>query len=559
MNVTTNSGPAFTAGKGCMTLFLSVFAIMGLMFTAFIGRAGFDTVRAYFWDRTDCVIEASSFREKGDGYEFDVRYAYRVSGLPYTGTRFSMGMAPSMDGEKAQRAAATYAPGNGAVCYVNPSSPGESVLERGALWMLLFMLIPLLFVVFGVVGIIGVWRTKPASAKPVSERHRSGAGATIGLRLFGAIFMCVGGGLLYAMLIRPTMKEAAAANWPQVPCEVTSSRVASHRGSKGGSTYSVEIRYRYDFKGHSYDGTRYNFDTGNSSSRGWRAEAVAKHPPGTRTLCHVNPEDPVEAVLSVKPSPERWFGLIPGLFLIVGLFVFFKAPAMTNRSTSRTGLPFDALPRLPRDLATGEVELKPASSPLTGFIVLFIVALVWNGIVWGFLLTMGKGEILPRIFLGLFALIGAGIAAGVVYQFLALFNPRPILAASAQVVPLGGTLGVHWRFTGNVRRLVKFTIVLEGREEATYRRGTSTTTDRNVFAILLLIDTADRAQIPSGNTKITIPRELIHTFTAPNNKIVWTLRLAGDVPRWPDVKAEFPITVMPRDAATLFTAENPAT
>jgi hypothetical protein len=557
MNVTINTGTTSAAGKGCATLFLSVFAIVGLLFSGLIGKAAFDTLRTYFWDRTDCVMESSSFHEKGDGYEFDVRYAYRVNGRPYTGTRFSMGMATSMNGEKAQRLAETYAPGNRAVCYVNSSSPAESTLERGALWSLLLVLFPLIFVVIGVGGIIGVWRTKPVSAKPVSERHRTGAGATIGLRLFGAIFMCVGGGLLYVMLVRPMMKEAAAASWPQVPCEITSSRVASHRGSKGGSTYSVEIRYRYDFKGRSYNGTRYNFDTGNSSSRGWRDAAVAKHPAGTKTLCYVNPEDPIEAVLSVQSSPDRWFGLIPGVFLVVGLFIFLKAPAMTNRNASRTGLPSEALRILSRDPATGEVELKPASSPLTGFIVLLIIALFWNGVVWGILLTMGKGEFFPRIFLGIFALIGGGIGAGVVYQFLALFNPRPILTASAQVVPLGGTLGVRWRFTGNVRRLVRFTMVLEGREEATYRRGTSTTTDRNVFAILPLIDTSDRVQIPGGSAKVTIPRELIHTFTAPNNKIVWTLRVAGDVPRWPDVGAEFPITVLPRDAATLFAAENP--
>ena len=565
MNVTisSSSGSGSSAGKGCATIFLSIFAIMGLLFTVFMVKIGIQTVRPYFWDATECVIESGAVRESPDsaqdnGAVFDVRYTYRVNGRAHTGTRFSMGMSSSMNVESAQRAALRYTAGSSAVCYVNPSSPTESTLERGTLWLLLFMFIPLLFVAVGVGGIIGVWRAKPLSQKAVSERHRAGVGSTIFLRIFGFVFIAIGGGLIYVLLIHPTMKEIAASRWTQVPCEIMSSRVAVHSGSKS-STYSVEIRYGYDFKGHAYKGTRYNFDTGNSSNRGWREEAVAKFPPGLKTLCYVNPADPIEAVLSVKPSSDRWFGLIPGLFLVVGLLIFFKAPAMASRSASLTGLPTDVLPMLKRDPATGEVELKPASTPLAGFIFLLIFALVWNGITWGILLSMPRGEWFGRIFLGIFVVIGGALGVGVIYSFLALFNPRPVLTASAPAVPLGGTLDVRWRFTGNVRRLVHLAITLEAHEEATYRRGTTTTTDKNVFAILPLIETADRAQINGGSAKVTIPGDLIHTFTAMNNKIVWTLRLAGDIPKWPDVSAEFPITVLPREAATLFHEETPTT
>ena len=556
MNVTVSSSPSGTAGKGCVTAFLSIFAIMGLVFTVFVAKAGFETVRPYFWDRTDCVIESSAANDKGDASEFTVRYAYRFEGRNYSGTQFRTGMSQSMNAAGAERAAQRYAAGTRTTCYVNASSPGESMLERSSLWSLLFMLIPLVFVAVGVGGIIGVWRAKPFGQKAVSERHRKGVGNPILLRLFGFVFIAIGGGLIYVLVIRPTVKEIAAARWTQVPCEIISSSVAAHSGSKS-STYSVEIRYGYVFGGRPYNGTRYNFDTGNSSSRGWRAEVVEKFPPGLKTLCYVNPADPFDAVLSVKPSPDRWFGLIPGVFLIVGLLIFFKAPSMANRSAMPTGLPIETLPPLKSSATTGEVELKQATSPMIGCIVLLVIALVWNGIVWAMLLNVEKGSIAPRIFLGLFALIGVGIAVGVIYAFLALFNPRPILTASAGAIPLGGTLDVRWRFTGNVRRLVHLVITLEAREEATYRRGTTTTTDKNVFAILPLLDTADRAQIAGGSATITVPRTLLHTFTAPNNKILWTLRLAGDIPKWPDVSAEFPITVLPREAATLFHEETP--
>lgn len=554
MNINLDIQPNSKAGKGCGTLVFGVFAAMGLLFTVLEGKAALDTVRPYFWSKTDCVIQSSSVSEKGDGFELNVNYAYRFNGRSHTGTRFRTGMASSMDGEKAQRAALRYPPGSGAACYVNPSAPAESTLERGSLWMLLFILLPLVFVAVGVGGIIGTWRTKPHTETPVSERHRKGRGPAIALRLFGLVFTCAGGGMLYEMVIHPTMRESAAAKWPQIPCEILSSNVRSHPGDDS-TTYSLDIRYRYTVSGHNYTGTRYNFDSGSSSSRKWRAEIAANYRAGMKTLCHVNPADPVEAVLSVKPSQDRWFGLMSLPFLLIGLFVFFKAPGLSNQGTLPPGTTHQGLPLLPRDTGSGEVILKPASSPMTGFIGTLAIALFWNGITWAMLLNMPRGDWFGRIFLGIFALIGAGLGVAVIYQFLALFNPRPILTASAGTVPLGGTFEVRWRFTGNVRRLVKFNIALEGREEATYRRGTTTTTDKSVFAILTLTDTADRDQIASGSAKITIPRELIHTFSAPNNKIAWTLRVAGDIPKWPDVSAEYPITVLPRETATLFQEE----
>ncbi|MEO6739533.1 MAG: DUF3592 domain-containing protein [Chthoniobacteraceae bacterium] len=563
MKASISSSSSSVASKGCASAFFSIFAIAGLVFLGFIVKAGWDTVRAYTWTKTDCMIEASSVREKGDSVEFDVRYTYRIGGRNYTGTRYSAGMSPSMNAASAQRAVQRYAAGKPAYCYVNESAPAESTLERGTPLMLLFGLIPLVFVAVGVGGIIGVWRTKPASATPVSERFREGKGTMIGMRLFGFVFIALGGGLLYAIFFRPMLKEFAAAKWPVVPCEITSSKVGWHSGSKS-STYSVDVRYRYVIGGKEFIGTAYNFDTGTSSSRGWRETAVASLPAGMRTVCHVNPEDPLDAVLSVKGSPDRWFGLIPGLFLIVGLIIFFKAPSMGRTgSASPVGLTITSshagLPTLVHPGTTGEVELKQATPPGCAFAALTVFALIWNGFVW-FMVAKMKGEGWgPHLFIGIFVLAGLAMAGAAFYQFLALFNPRPILTVSAPAVPLGGSLDVRWRFTGNARRLARLTVSLMAREEATYRRGTTTSTDKSVFLNTVLIDTADHAQMPGGSVKAAIPRDLIHTFTAKNNKVIWMLRVHGDIPKWPDVDAEFPITVLPREAATLFHEQPPDT
>ncbi len=38
---------------------------------------------------------------------------------------------------------------------------------------------------------------------------------------------------------------------------------------------------------------------------------------------------------------------------------------------------------------------------------------------------------------------------------------------------------------------------------------------------------------------------ILPSFKASDNRIVWTLRVEGDVPRWPDVEVEFELEVGP--------------
>jgi len=90
------------------------------------------------------------------------------------GTRDTVGISAGTSPASIQRAVQRYPKGAPAFCYVNASSPSESALRRGNLWLLLFGLIPLVFIAVGVGGIIAVWRAKPASALAVSERFRRG-------------------------------------------------------------------------------------------------------------------------------------------------------------------------------------------------------------------------------------------------------------------------------------------------------------------------------------------------------------------------------------------------
>ena len=89
-------------------------------------------------------------------------------------------------------------------------------------------------------------------------------------------------------------------------------------------------------------------------------------------------------------------------------------------------------------------------------------------------------------------------------------------------------------------------LFVEGREEAVYRRGTDTYTDRNTFAVLDITDLQSRDAMLSGNARLTIPPDTMHSFEAGNNKILWFLVAKGEIPIWPDLKEEYPLVVLPQ-------------
>jgi hypothetical protein len=196
-------------------------------------------------------------------------------------------------------------------------------------------------------------------------------------------------------------------------------------------------------------------------------------------------------------------------------------------------------------------QLKPATGRKAKLAVLIGVALFWNGIVAVFVYQLvnewahHRGAWFPTLFLVPFVAVGLGLIWGVIYQFLGLFNPRAELSVGHAEIRVGDEVEITWQFSGGCERLRTVRMYLEGREQATYRRGTDSVTDKSVFAELPIYQ-ASGAQTPAtGSARVKLPARTMHSFDAPNNKIVWSVRLKGDVPWWPDVDDEFPIIVMP--------------
>jgi hypothetical protein len=432
------------------------------------------------------------------------------------------------------------------------------------------------------------------------------------LAAFFSLFLLAGIGVGIPLVVLPVYRAVVARSWQAVPCTVESSTVQTHSGDDS-DTYSVEVRYAYEYGGRHYQGDRYRFLGGSSSGYDGKAAVVAEIPPGTRAQCWVDPDDPSQSVFD---RGLGWgmalFALIPLVFAGTGgagMVWAIRRGLAERAGRRRTGAPakardpaahapsrsgvgvggravagdaaFGALlptgslryadatganaaagrPKwLPPAAGasdgevtanTGPVVLAPAQGPVKRFVGLCFVALFWNGIVSVFLWKVvegwrsGSGDGCLTAFVVPFVLVGIAILSSVPHQFLALFNPRPEVTLERASVEVGGALTVSWRFTGASGRLRSFKLWVEGEEVATYRRGTDTHTDRATFATVPVVELLPPSPLGEGQASFVIPADTMHSFAGNSNQVVWKLKLAGEIARWPDVGEEFPLLVVP--------------
>lgn len=412
--------------------------------------------------------------------------------------------------------------------------------------------------------------------EPVARRKTPGQVAGCGAAFFG-VFLLAGLGFSMFFVV-PAVHVIQASSWRAVPCEIVSSSVASHSDSDG-TTYSIEISYRYRVDGRSYTGNRYRFLGGSSSGSEGKQKVVDSLPPGTTTTCWVDPDDPSASVLDRGFHWEYLLVLLPLVFVAVGaggiVFSLRKGRKLRalGESEAPQWLPDDlknrvravrSRPQVDRfgnvpggssgfEASSGEpAVLEPKVSPLGKLGVIILIALFWNGIVSVFVWQLWKGwkagspDGCLALFLVPFVLVGLALLIGIPYQFLALFNPRPRVVLTPGRLVLGCPADLAWSFRGATGRIQRLEITLEGREEADYTRGTDRVTAKEVFATIPLVDAALRSAIPAGSTRIEVPADTMHSFSAPDNRIVWTLKLRGTIRRWPDVSEEMPVVVAPR-------------
>jgi hypothetical protein len=403
-------------------------------------------------------------------------------------------------------------------------------------WLILGCVL-LVALLTGIGAVLLARRVSKAQARKAAEAPLSSARQPDKLpgRFVFGLFAVLGLALLVPFFILPVWRVREARSWIETPCVVISSHVEVHRDSDG-STYRPVIVYEYQFQGRTYQGNRYNFMGGSSSGRAGKQAVVDRYPPGAAARCWVNPREPSQAVLNRGFAGEMLFGLIPLVFALVGMggLVGMRRQAVAETAPSPPTILLDAEAR----------ELRPGASRWGKVFGMFAVAAFWNGITWTILIAASRDrEWFALAFLSLFALIGAGLLAAVVYLALALANPRPRLTLRPGALRLGALQTLAWHLTGAVARLRHLVITLEGRESATYTRGTSTVTDRRACLRVVLAEVANPAEMRQGETSFEPPAGMVPGFKADCNKLEWFLRVRGDIPFWPDLDEEFPVEI----------------
>jgi hypothetical protein len=393
----------------------------------------------------------------------------------------------------------------------------------------------------------------------VEESRKKTKGSRTVFFIVFTLFAVVGSCMIYPLMIRPLRKTIDAESWEETPCKIISAEVERHSGSDS-TTYSIEVKYEYEFKRRKYTSKRYSFVSGSSSGYKGKARAVQRIKENPEPVCYVNPEKPSEAVLKRGWHLGLLFTLFPIPFLGVGVcglywFLFIKKRRVGLKSTKKDWLPEaeticgDA--RLDVSGLGGPVILKSKQNRWWAFFGILLFASVWNGFVWGAGVSEvikgfaeGQGNWLTALFF-VFVLVGIGVGVLAVYLFLALFNPRVTLRLSSARIELGSAMEAEWSFRGQVNRIRRLKLTLKGTELATYRQGTKTRTDKSVFYEFDMFDSEEGGSISSGQIGAVIPGDTMHSFEAANNKIVWEIYVEGDIKRWPDVSESFGIVVTP--------------
>ncbi len=532
---------AHIAGRLKMTLFFGVFLAVGIFFFGIIAKDVLQIIAMNQWERVPAEILSASVVETGTSgktYAIAVSYRYDWNGRPYTSERFHDSRETFSSYSEALKKISDLTPGAKTFCLLNPKNPAESVLRSRSPWLAALLLLPSVFILIGGAGLVSQWKP-PSTRKQAVSGDSSGKSLWIA-RAVGLMFFLIGGGLLIFLILPLAIRAQASVKWVPTPCTILSSGVKSHKG-ENNTTYSVAVLYRYTVNGREYKSDAYGLMSSSTSGRASKEKITAQYPAGSEQTCHVNPQNPAEAVL--KPG-LGWeiplFGFIPLVFLGIGLAIF--AASWKQRPNMQV-IPDAADPE-------ATIELRPANTPIGRFASMAFFALLWNGITAVFLNIAIQGfstkspEWSLAFILIPFVVVGIGSLVATGYFGLALGNPRCRLRLTPGTLRPGTTPEVAWTITGAKWRLQRLHIILEGREEIVYRSGKSHVRKRGVFARLTAAEADGFPESAQGAATWNIPADVPLTFRAPHNKIIWTLKVHGDIPNRPDLNEEYEVAMI---------------
>ena len=174
--------------------------------------------------------------------------------------------------------------------------------------------------------------------KPTAADKKQTLLGLVMLAVLAVPFAAAGLGILLFMTAPMVYDWARMQTWHSVPAQVDSATLQTHKSSKGGASYSVSTRYRYQVAGVEYTGNRASITTradniGSFQEQlGYRLQGAERT--GEPVPVWVNPAQPSESIVDRSLRPGL-LALQLGLALVFGAFggniVFWMARTLWRK------------------------------------------------------------------------------------------------------------------------------------------------------------------------------------------------------------------------------------
>jgi hypothetical protein len=410
--------------------------------------------------------------------------------------------------------------------------------------------------------------------------HRHTGSKTLrsaGEALFFALLLILGAAFLFLLLSRTVIPEWRANHeFVETTAVVLDKRVEQRSDRDGNPVFAPKARIHYeqapdDVWTYDIAGTTFS----NAADAQGRLDRLTI---GQTYPCWYDPMNPEAAVLVRGYSLWFWMLLLVPLgFMLIGggalaylLWHWGRSPEhqAARGQLGRIDL-FEEMDARAKDYPTIPHDTDLTNSPGThlkyrlpssnsqGWRLLGAtgVCAVWNGIVAVFIVLAvrkhlhGEGDWRLDWLVVPFLLIGGFLIYYFVRELLIVTGIGQIFVEISDHPLLPGGRYEVYMVQGGHLWLKAIDVFLECEEQAAYRQGTDTRTDRRVVHRQSLFHQENVETLPGQpletQCEMHVPDTAMHSFTADNNLVQWKLTVRADAEGWPPFERSFRIVVYP--------------
>ena len=350
------------------------------------------------------------------------------------------------------------------------------------------------------------------------------------------------------------------------------------------TTWQPCLRVRYEVDGVVREAWSRTRGSGAFVDRQAAFERLAAWPLAAEVRGWYDPADPRSIVLDRGYNWWMWLLtlVLPGALVAFGGAGFVRAVRIWGKSeehrAASAGLPelLDPMAHAPHeapghpgvpncdDLVNSPGTILryrlPIESPehwtLLGF---GLFAVLWNAVVAVLAVGAGLDLLGGRIDWLLFGLLVPFVVVGI--GGIVLFVRALVLATAvgpSQLEICDHPLRPGGRYDvllgqGGAGILRSLELRVEAEEQATFRQGTDTRTERMIVRTQRVQEWRDLQLSPGTRfeTRVTIeiPPDAMHSFASEHNAVSWRIVVRGTHERWPPFARIFPVVVFPREAS----------